>query len=129
MWAIPAGVAVSWLLAVGYWTLIAIGMLMLVMLHYIFDASWGIVIRRQFEHGLAALKWLFLLFIPLVVVSALLKPGVVWLWMNPHALLPGTRETVGEDMLYFKKSGYLNVGFFTLACSCLLRDLDAGWPT
>ena len=110
----PRTVAVSWLLAVGYWTLIAVGMLMLVLLHHIFDASWGILVRRQFEHGLAALKWLFLLFLPLLALSAYLKPGLVWLWMNPHALLPGTAETVGEDVLYLKKSGYLNVGFFTL---------------
>ena len=107
-------VALSYLVAVGYWTLIVVGMLMLVLIHHIFDASWGIVIRRQFEHALAALKWLFLLFLPLLVVSAWLKPGLVWLWMNPHALLPGTHETVGEDVLYLKKSGYLNIGFFAL---------------
>ncbi len=110
----PRSVALSWLLAVGYWTLIALGMLMLVLIHHIFDASWGIVIRRQFEHGLAALRWLLLLFVPLVALSAYLKPGLVWLWMNPHLALPGTTETVGEDILFLKKSGYLNVGFFTL---------------
>ena len=110
----PRSVALSYLVAVGYWTLIVVGMLMLVLIHHIFDASWGIVIRRQFEHALAALKWLFLLFLPLLVASAWLKPGLVWLWMNPHAVLAGTHETVGEDVLYLKKSGYLNVGFFTL---------------
>ncbi len=110
----PRSVALSWLLAVGYWTLIVLGMLMLVLIHHIFDASWGIVIRRQFEHALAALKWLLLLFAPLLVASAYLKPGLVWLWMNPQSVLPGTHETVGEDILFIKKSGYLNVGFFTL---------------
>ena len=107
-------VALSWLVAVGYWTLIVVGMLMLVLLHHIFDASWGIILRRQLEHWLAALKWLFLLFLPLLAVSAWLRPGLVWLWMNLDAALPGTRETVGEDILYFKKSGYLNTGFFTV---------------
>jgi hypothetical protein len=110
----PRSVALSWLMAVGYGTLIVVGMLMLVLIHHIFDASWGIVIRRQFEHGLAALPWLLLLFLPLLVLSAYLQPGLVWLWMNPHALLPGTHETVGEDLLYLKKAGYLNVGFFSL---------------
>ena len=110
----PRSVALSWLMAVGYWTVIVVGMLMLVLLHHVFDANWGTVIRRQFEHWLAALKWLFLLFLPLLVVSAYLKPGLIWLWMNPQALLPGTRETVGEDVLFLKKSGYLNVGFFSL---------------
>jgi len=110
----PRSVALSWLLAVGYWTIIAVGMLMLILIHHIFDASWGIVIRRQFEHGLASLKWLLLLFLPLLALSAWLKPGLVWLWMNPHLTLAGTSETVGADILFIKKSGYLNVGFFTL---------------
>lgn len=110
----PRSVALSWLVAVGYWTLIAVGMLMLVLLHHIFDASWGIVIRRQFEHGLAAFKWLFLLFLPLLVVSAYYRPGLVWLWMNPQGVLPGSAEAVAEDVLFLKKSGYLNVGFFSL---------------
>lgn len=110
----PRSVALSWLVAVSYWTLIVVGMLMLVLLHHIFDANWGTVIRRQFEHWLAAMKWLFLLFLPLLAVSAYLKPGLIWLWMNPQALLPGTHETVGEDILFLKKSGYLNIGFFSL---------------
>lgn len=110
----PRRVALSWLMAVGYWTLIVVGMLMLVLLHHIFDANWGIVLRRQLEHWLAALKWLFLLFLPLLAISAYLKPGLIWLWMNPESVLPGSHETVGQDILYFKKAGYLNVGFFTL---------------
>jgi hypothetical protein len=110
----PRRVALSWLVAVGYWTLIVVGMLMLVLLHHIFDANWGIVLRRQLEHWLAALKWLFLLFLPLLAISAYLKPGLIWLWMNPESVLPGSHETVGQDILYFKKAGYLNVGFFTL---------------
>ena len=120
----PRSVALSWLVAVGYWTLIVVGMLILVLLHHIFDASWGIVIRRQFEHWLAAFKWLLLLFLPLLAVSAWLRPGLVWLWMNPRSVLPGTQETVGEDILYLKKSGYLNVGFFSAAAGRLLRNLD-----
>ena len=110
----PRSVALSWLMAVGYWTIIVVGMLLLVLIHHIFDAAWGTVIRRQFEHWLAALKWLFLLFLPLLAISAYLKPGLIWLWMNPQALLPGTHETVGEDILFLKKSGYLNVPFFSL---------------
>jgi hypothetical protein len=55
-------VAMSWLVGVTYWTAMAIGMLMLILIHHIFDASWSVVLRRQFEHGLAAFKWLALLF-------------------------------------------------------------------
>ena len=56
-------VAMSYLVGVTFWTAIAIGMLMLVLIHHIFDASWSTVIRRQFEHGLSAFKWLALLFL------------------------------------------------------------------
>jgi hypothetical protein len=110
----PRSVALSWLMAVGYWTVIGVGMLLLVLIHHILDAAWGTVIRRQFEHWLASIKWLFLLFLPLLLVSAYLKPGLIWGWMSPQALLPGTHETVGEDVLFLKKSGYLNIGFFSL---------------
>ena len=110
----PQVVAVSWLVAVGYWTAIALGMLFLVILHHMFDANWSTVIRRQFEHGLAAFKWLLILFLPLLLVSWFYEPGLVWRWMDPHALIPGHHERVGEDVLYLKKSGYLNLGFFTI---------------
>ena len=110
----PRSVALSWLMAVGYWTVIGVGMLLLVLIHHILDAAWGTVIRRQFEHWLASIKWLFLLFLPLLFVSAYLRPGLIWAWMSPEALLPGTHETVGEDVLFLKKSGYLNIGFFSL---------------
>src|SRR5438874_514413 len=59
-------VAYSWLVGVTYWSAIAIGMLMMILIHHIFDASWSVVIRRQWEHGLAAFKWLALLFLPLI---------------------------------------------------------------
>src|SRR6478735_12704719 len=61
------GVALSYVVGITYWTAIAIGMLMLVLIHHIFDAGWSTVIRRQFEHGLSAFFWLFVLFIPLII--------------------------------------------------------------
>lgn len=105
-------VAFSWLMAVGFWTLIVVGMLMLVMLQYACDASWAIVIRRQYEHWLAAMKWLLLLFVPLLILSFWIKPGSVWLWMNPHAIVPGTNDIVAHDLHYLKKISYLNPYFF-----------------
>ena len=68
-------IAFSWLTGVTFWTAIAIGMLMLVMIHHILDASWSVVLRRQFEHALSAFPWLALLFSPLVIVSKVaIKP-------------------------------------------------------
>ncbi len=105
------GVAMSYLVGVTYWTAITIGMLMLTLIHHIVDASWSVVIRRQWEHWLAAFKWLFVLFLPLLVF-AWLKTGFVWPWMDLNHELHG-HGTVGTDVLYQKKSGFLNLNMFT----------------
>jgi len=104
-------VAIAWLVGITYWVAMAIGMLMLVLIHHITDASWSVVIRRQWEHGLSAFKWLFVLFLPLLVL-AWVKPGLVWPWMDlSHGIHGG--HTVGADVLYQKKSGFLNRNMFT----------------
>ena len=104
-------VAMSWLVGVTYWTAIAIGMLMLILIHHIFDASWSVVLRRQFEHGLSAFKWLALLFLPLILVSVLGPKDIVWPWMNPAGEIHGG-HTVGHDPLYLKKASFLSVNMF-----------------
>jgi len=108
----PHGVALSYLVGFTFWTAVAIGMLMLVMIHHIVDAGWSTVIRRQFEHGVSAFKWLALLFIPLLI-SAWMKPGFVWPWMDLNHVLHGGHGTVGQDVLYTKKAAFLNVNMFT----------------
>ena len=109
-------VAFSWLIGVTFWTGLAIGMLMLVMIHHIFDASWSTVIRRQFEHGLASFKWLALLFLPLIVGS-LIEPALVWKWMDPAYDLAsiGSDGSVGEDVLWIKKASLLNPTAFIVS--------------
>ncbi len=106
------GVALSYLVGVSYWTAIAIGMLLMILIHHITDASWSVVIRRQWEHGLAAFKWLFVLFLPLLIL-AWIKPGFVWPWMDKTYVLHG-HGTVGTDILYLKKEGFLNIYTFTI---------------
>lgn len=106
-------VALSWLVGVTFWTAIAIGMLMLVMIHHILDASWSVVLRRQFEHGLAAFPWLALLFAPLVIVSWTGAHDYIWSWMNPEHVIHGG-HTVSHDPLYVKKAGFLNLPMFTV---------------
>lgn len=107
----PSVVATSWLVGLMYWLAIAIGMLMMVMIHHIFDASWSVVIRRQWEHGLAAFKWLGLLFLPLIVATFAYQRDLVWPWLNPGHHLHG-HGTVGGDPLYLKKSALLNPTMF-----------------
>jgi hypothetical protein len=106
-----SAVAHSWLVGVTFWTAIAIGMLMLVLIHHIFDASWSTVIRRQFEHGLSAFKWLGLLFLPLVLATFFYQRDIVWPWLNMAREIHGG-HTVGHDPLYLKKAGFLSPGMF-----------------
>jgi hypothetical protein len=104
-------VAMAYLVGITYWTAMAIGMLLLVLIHHIVDAGWSVVIRRQFEHGLSAFKWLAVLFLPLMI-SAWMKPGLIWPWMDlGHEMHGG--HTVGADPLYLKKASFLNLGMFT----------------
>jgi hypothetical protein len=105
------GVVMSYLVGITFWTAIAIGMLLLILIHHITDASWSAVIRRQWEHACSAFFWLFVLFLPLLIL-AWVKPGFVWPWMNLDTPLHG-HGTVGTDVLYQKKSGFLNLGMFT----------------
>lgn len=106
-----SAVALSWLVGVTFWTAIAIGMLMLILIHHIFDASWSTVIRRQFEHGVSAFKWLALLFAPLVLATFLYQRDLIWPWLNlGHEIHGG--HTVGHDPLYLKKSGFLSPEMF-----------------
>jgi len=106
-------VALSWLVGVTFWTAIAIGMLMLILIHHVFDAEWSVFLRRQYEHGISAFKWLALLFLPLLVASWMAPHDLIWPWMNPlHEAHGG--HTVATDILYEKKSAFLNLPLFTI---------------
>jgi hypothetical protein len=111
----PHTLAASWLLAVTFWTSMAIGMLFLIMLHHIFDAGWSTVLRRPLEHAVSVFPWLAVLFFPLIALSLLYDPSLLWKWMDPNFNLStvGGHGTVGEDVLWAKKSGYLSPSFFT----------------
>lgn len=104
-------VAHSWLVGVTFWVAITIGMLLMTMIHHIFDASWSTVIRRQWEHGLAAFPWLAVLFLPLVLATWFGPRDLIWPWMNPEHVLHG-HGTVANDILYAKKSSFLSINMF-----------------
>lgn len=106
-------VATSWLVGIGFWTAMALGMLLMILIWHVVDASWPIVLRRQFEHGLAAFPWLCLLFAPLILASCLGTGDVVWPWMNPLREVARGR-TVATDLLYEKKAAVLNLPIFTV---------------
>lgn len=104
--------AYCYLIGLLFATSISIGMLFLVMIHHIFDAYWSTIIRRQAENFLASLPWLGLLFVPLFLLTYLSgDQGTLWIWMDTSHELPG-HGTVGEDILYLKKTWWLSEWFF-----------------
>jgi hypothetical protein len=105
--------AMSYLVGLTFWIAIAIGMLMWTLIHHIFDASWSVILRRQFEHCIAVFPWLALLFAPLVIVSWTGTHDTIWSWMNLDGHVHGGHGTIGEDVLYVKKAAFLSLEMFT----------------
>lgn len=112
----PARPFLGWLLGISFWLSILIGMLFLVMILTMFDAGWSVLLRRQMEHALAAMPWMGLFMVPLLLLSLFSADGgqVAWIWMNPDAPVPGGHGTVSQDVLFLHKVGYLNLTFFIL---------------
>ncbi len=105
----------GWLNGLGFWLSIGVGMLMLTMLFRVFNSSWGVVVRRQLEHCLSAFPVLAICFAPFLLIAWFggEKSGILWDWMNLQNVLPNGHE-VGHDILYEKKSAFLNVMFFSV---------------
>lgn len=90
----------SLLIMFTFYLSIGLGMLLLTMIHHVFGAGWSTVPRRQLEHGISIFPWLGLVFLPLIIITYFIDPGLIWKWHNP--------EAVAGDVLYQKKSWYLN---------------------
>lgn len=109
----PARAFSGWLVGASFWVSIIIGMLFLTMIWYLFDAGWSVILRRQVEHAFAATPWLLVCFLPLIAL-VIIEPGsakVAWTWLSATKDAPGGHGTVGEDVLYVAKSGFLNQAF------------------
>ena len=97
----PRRVAFAYLCAWLYWLSIALGALLLVMIHHLTGSTWFIVLRRLAEALFAALVPLALLAVPLLFAPELLYP-----WTHPGDLEPHLRELVA------KKAAWLDLPFF-----------------
>jgi hypothetical protein len=89
----------SYLLAFLFWTGIAVGALVVSMIHHLAGGRWGLAILRILEAAARTLPVLALLFLPL----AFGLPEL-YLWALP--------DKVATDALLQHKSAYLNVPFF-----------------
>lgn len=103
----------SWLIGFSFWFSILMGTLYFIMFFYLFDSGWSVIIRRQLEHAVAGLKWLALVFSPLLFISIFhdQNPGILWEWLNQEKILAGSTGTE-VDVLYLSKSSYLSANFF-----------------
>ncbi len=112
----PSRLFAGYLLGVSFWISILIGFLFLTMIFWLFDAGWSVIIRRQMEHALSGFLWMGVVLLPLMLFAVFSSESekVVWVWMNLEALDPGGHGTVGSDVLWQKKSAYLDVGFFAI---------------
>ena len=83
----PARPFIGYILGISFWLSILIGMLFLLMIWWMFDSGWSVVIRRNIEHAIGAFPYLALIFLPLVLLS-LLAPSsgpIPWIWMDQTA--------------------------------------------
>lgn len=104
----------SWLIGIAFWMSILIGSLILIMITYIFDAGWSVIIRRQLEHMISAFPWMALIFLPLILQPWLSDdPGLLWQWMNVEGTL-ANGHIVGHDPIYLWKSAYLNLFWISI---------------
>jgi hypothetical protein len=89
----------SYLYAFLFWLGLSLGCLVLLFVQHLAGGSWGAVIRRPLEAGVAVLPVMALLFVPL-----LFGLGSLYEWTHP--------EFVEAHPIVAAKIGYLNVPFF-----------------
>jgi hypothetical protein len=91
----------SYLLALVFWVTLTLGGLFFIHLHYLTGSVWSVVVRRITETLIANFPLLALLFIPVLI-------GIPELYHWSHG------DLVAHDPLLQKKTGYLNIPFFTI---------------
>lgn len=89
----------SYLFAFLFWLGLSLGCLVMLFVQHLAGGSWGALIRRPLEAGVAVLPLLAVLFVPL-----LFGLGSLYEWTRP--------EYVANYPVVAAKSSYLNVPFF-----------------
>jgi hypothetical protein len=89
----------SYLLAVVFWTGVAIGALAVLALQHVTGGAWGLAIRRLLEAASRTVPLLALLFVPVL--------------FSMHSLYEWTHaDVVAKDPVLSQKAAYLNTPFF-----------------
>ncbi len=96
----------SYILAIGYVSSIALGALIFVLLQHLTRAGWSVTVRRLAEVVCAAIPWLGILALPVLIP----------VWLGMEDVYPWTDIDAWDDQtgLLVQKAGYLNPTFFTI---------------
>lgn len=112
----PSRYFAGYLLGVSFWISILVGMLFINMIFWLFDAGWAVIVRRQLEHALSGFFWMGVVFSPLILMVLFKGESdkIAWIWTNPNNPVPGGHGAIGVDVLWQKKSVFLNAPFFVV---------------
>ena len=98
----------SWLFACYFFFTIASGGLFWVLLHNVSNSGWGVAIRRIMEHLSTMLPFVFVLFIPILILQD--HREALYEWMEKLRI--ASEDGVDPEYLLKKKAPYLTLGFF-----------------
>ncbi len=93
----------GWLFSFFFFFSLCAGALFWVLLHYVTNAGWGVLLRRQAENIASLFPWVALLFLP-----------ILWDAFWGHYLYEWTSPALAHDRALQAKSAYLNLPFFTI---------------
>jgi hypothetical protein len=100
--------AYSYLLAFMFFLSLALGGLLLTILHHLFDANWSVATRRLTEHLAFLLPVMGILFIPIAILAKQIYP---WMSLDPHLDHP-----LGAKQPIFSTPGFygIAIGLFAI---------------
>ncbi|MDD2676236.1 MAG: hypothetical protein PHP75_02025 [Methylacidiphilaceae bacterium] len=93
----------SWLFSFFFFFSLCSGALFWVLLHYVTNAGWGVVVRRQAENVASLFPWVALFFLP-----------ILWDAYRGHYLYEWTSPVLAHNPALLAKSAYLNLPFFSI---------------
>lgn len=111
----------SWLFAFIFWTAVALGSLMLLMINHLTDGVWGLMIRRFLECGTRTLMLMSILFLPIIFGMRDIYP-----WMDAKVQ---ANPVVAAKLPYLNTPGFIGRSLLMLGIWVLLQYLFNKWSS